>query len=95
MYGKGGPMARHVTCINKTYRMAPHDRIHSIGGPGWKISQTDAIADIQRDRCSYYTSVNGVSVWLIVASHLGHLYVTTAGDGVHPSNLLSLPESPS
>ena len=88
-------MARHVTFINKTYRMAPHDRIHSIGGPGWKISQTDAIAEIQRDRCSYYTSVKGVSVWLVVASHSGNLYLTTAGDGVHPTNLLSLPESPS
>jgi hypothetical protein len=85
-------MSKHVSCINKTHRMDPHDRIHSIGGPGWRITQTQAIADIERDPSSYYVNVSGVSVWVIVADHNGNKYIKTHNDGVHPNNLLSLPE---
>ena len=85
-------MPRHVSCINKTHRMDPHDRIHSIGGPGWRITQTQAIMDIEHDASSYYASVNGVSVWVIVADHNGNKYIKTQNDDLHPNNLLSLPE---
>jgi hypothetical protein len=31
---------------------------------------------------------------VIIATHLGHKYLKTTADGVHPDNLLALPECP-
>jgi Protein of unknown function (DUF3892) len=88
-----------VKCINKTPRQDPHDRIQNIGGTNadgtrWKRSQPNAITDIESGEYKYHVSVGGQSVWVIVASHLGNKYIKTANDGLHPNNLLSLPECP-
>lgn len=87
-------MDRQITCINKTNRSDPHDRIHSVGGSGWKISQQDAIRRIESGQDRFYTSVRGNSVWVIVATHNGNKYLKTQNDGIQPDNLLSLPECP-
>lgn len=91
-------MSVQIMCINKTNRQDPHDRIHSIGGVTggvrWKKSQQQAIQDIELDPKAYYVSVGGVSVWVIVAVHNGNKYIKTQNDGLHPDNLLSLPECP-
>ena len=42
----------------------------------------------------FYTSVNGRSVWVIIAIHNGREYLITEADGYEPNNLLSLPECP-
>ena len=45
--------SRHeVKCVNKTDRQNPHERIKAIGGvnpngTNWKLSQEDAIRDIE------------------------------------------------
>jgi len=87
-----------VFCINKTDRYNPHERIQNIGGYGggtrWKHSQQQAIGFIESGQFMYYVSVGGNSVWVIIAVHNGNKYLKTQNDGVHPDNLLSLPECP-
>jgi hypothetical protein len=88
-----------ISCINKTYRQDPHDRIHSVGGirsdgVRWKRSQEQAIADIESGTYVYYVSRAGRTVDVIVATHNGRKYIKTVADGIHPDNLLALPECP-
>ena len=92
--------ARHqVMCINKTIRMDPHDRIQNIGGANadrtrWKITQPEAILGIESGKWSFYVSAAGRTVEVIVATHNGRKYIRTTADGIHPDNLLALPECP-
>jgi hypothetical protein len=56
-----------VSCINKTDRYDPHDRIRYVrrvnqNGTRWKLSQEDAIAGIESGKWQFYVSVNGKSV---------------------------------
>ena len=85
-------MSKKVTCINKTDRESAHERISHIGGSGWKTSQQTAIANIESGVESYYTLVDGKEADVIVATHNGNKYLKTKADGVHPNNLLALPE---
>ncbi|MEF9605660.1 DUF3892 domain-containing protein, partial [Paracoccus sp. PXZ] len=39
----------------------------------------------------FWTSVNGNSVWVIIATRNGKKYLKTEADGAEPNNLLSLP----
>jgi len=85
-----------ITCIVKTDRMNPHERIKSIGGKdagGWQISVASAISEI-RNGNSFYVIVDGKEVDVIIAEHLGHPYIKTRADGFHPNNLLALPACP-
>ena len=83
-------------CINKRDRMNPHERITHIGGVAggarWKLTQEDAISYINNKTWSFYVSVGGNSVWVIVAEREGRKYLKTQNDGLNPDNLLSLPE---
>jgi hypothetical protein len=85
---------------HKSDRPNAHERILQVGGvnPGgtrWKLSQEQAIAGIEDGRWQFYVSVNGQTVWVIVAvSRYGNKYLKTTADGEHPNNLLSLPECP-
>ncbi len=93
------PASHRVRCINKTHRSSPHERISHIGGIGddgnrWKITQPDAIAGIESGKWHFFVSEGGHTVDVIVAVHAGHKYLKTKNDGLHPDNLLSLPECP-
>jgi hypothetical protein len=90
---------RHeVKCINKNDRFNPHERIKAIGGvnadgSNWKLSQEAAIKGIEAGKWSFYVSVKGKIVNVIIAiSQYGHKYLKTEADGEQPNNLLSLYE---
>jgi len=83
-----------VTCINKRGdHYDPHERISHIGQQGnWKISEDSAIRRIESRADSFYVSVGGKTVEIIVAMHNGRKYLKTQSDGYSPNNLLSLKE---
>jgi hypothetical protein len=88
-----------VMCINKTDRSSPHDRIQNIGGVRtdgvrWKLTVPDAIAEIKAGKYRFFTSVQGKGVWIVIAKNEGREYLKTEADGLHPNNLLALPECP-
>lgn len=83
-----------VTCINKTDRYNPYERIENIGGLNWKHREDDAIAYIENNVYSYYVNRGGYQTNVIVAERSGHKYLKTESDGERPDNLLALPECP-
>lgn len=85
-----------ITCINKSDRHNPHERIRNIGGTesgGWKLTLDQAIAEIRKGN-KFWVHAGGKSVWVEIARHNGHEYLKTEADGDQPNNLLSLPECP-
>jgi hypothetical protein len=89
-----------IKCINKTNRTDPHERISYVGGVNadgtrWKMAEDAAITSVENGTYKFWTQGGGKSVWVIVAkSAAGHKYLKTESDGVHPNNLLALPECP-
>jgi len=87
-----------IQCINKTPRQDPHLRISNVGGTNpdgtrWKLSEDEAIAGMKSGKWTFYVHRPGVpAVNVVIATHLGHEYLKTASDGLHPNNLLALPE---
>lgn len=85
-------MDRQITCINKTNRYDPQERISRVGGSGWRMTQSEVISAIERRTDTFYTLVNSRRANVIVATHNGNKYIKTENDGLHPNNLLELPE---
>ncbi|MEG0139185.1 MAG: DUF3892 domain-containing protein [Citrobacter sp.] len=89
-----------IHCITKSDRQSAHERISRVGGLNdngtrWNLPLDQAIAGAERGEWKFYVSVNGVSVWVVVAvSAAGNKYLKTQNDGEQPNNLLSLPECP-
>ncbi|MEO1122365.1 MAG: DUF3892 domain-containing protein [Pseudomonadota bacterium] len=63
-----------------------------MGGSWGRRLLDDAIRDVELDPHSYYTAVNGRSVWVVVRVRNGRKYLKTEADGANENNLLSLPE---
>lgn len=88
-----------IKCINRMNRPDLHERIQNVGGVNpdgkrWKLSLSEAIAGIESGKWTFYTIGGGKSVKVVIATHNGHKYLKTEADGVHPNNLLALPECP-
>ena len=88
-----------ISCINKRQHQNPHERIQNVGGVNpdgsrWKMSEYQAIAGIKTQKYSFYVSVGGKRVGVIIATHQGREYLKTTADGYEPNNLLSLGECP-
>jgi hypothetical protein len=88
-----------ISCINKSDRFNPHERITHVGGVAatrWKLTQQEAINYIESGEWKFWVQPPGSdSVWVVVVtSRFGHKYLKTTADGEQPNNLLSLPECP-
>lgn len=88
-----------VSCINKSDRYNPHERIKNIGGINadrtrWKFTQAQAIGYIESGTYSFFVSVGGYTTDVIIAVHNGNKYLKTNPDATGKDNLLSLPECP-
>jgi len=87
-----------VSCISKTPRNDPHNRIANLGGIHnnirWKHTEAEAIRNIEHQVHSYHVNRGGGDVEVVIAHHLGNKYLKTVPDGLQPDNLLSLPECP-
>jgi hypothetical protein len=88
-----------IQCVNKRPRQDPHLRISHVGGVNsdgtrWKLTEDDAIAGIRQDKWNFYVRVGGARVDVVIATHDGNPYLKTRPNGLHPDNLLALPECP-
>jgi len=95
------PASVQVLCITKHGdHYDPHERIQGLGGveagKRWWMKESDIIAELEKpssaQRWNFYVSVNGKTVWVIIAAHNGRKYLKTEADGYAPNNLLDLPE---
>ena len=84
---------RKITCINKTNRPNPWERIRRIGGDWGRREQQDAIRDIKTGLHTYYVVRHGREVAVVIGkSRFGNGYLKTETDGENSNNLLALPE---
>src|SRR3546814_14220717 len=84
-----------VTCVNKSDRMNPYERILRIGGGqtilgSWRKTQEEAIREIEAGVNRFYVHVNGKSVWVVVAvSQHGNKYMKPEPAGEQPNKILN------
>ena len=88
-----------IRCISTIQHIDPRERIRAVGGVRkgvvWSITQSAAIALIERDEATFYMQAQGHSIAVVVAmSENGRKYLKTITDPGHPTTLLSLPECP-
>lgn len=90
-----------ITCITKTDRGNPHERISHVGGMNadgkrWRLTQSDAIEGIKLSKYAFYVErpAGHVADVLVARSAHGHDYLKTKNDGEQPDNLLSLDTCP-
>lgn len=86
-----------VSCITKTDRDNPHERISHIGGTYdgtlWKVPIEEAIERIEKGFNKYYVKNEDIEVDItIVESQNGNKYLRTKGDDTEANNLLELPQ---
>ncbi len=94
------PTEKEIRCIRKQDRYSPTERITHVGGVSssgwsWRLTQEEAVSEIERKVSSFFVQVGFNRVDVIVATAAsGRKYLRTKADGEAPNNLLSLPECP-
>jgi hypothetical protein len=88
-----------ISCINKSDRTNPHERILNVGGLNadgtrWQVSEARAIQFIEAGEFSFFVGRGTLQADVVIASRLGKKYLKTVADGERPDNLLALPECP-
>lgn len=94
---------RHqITCVNKTDRFNPWERITHVGGSEWKLTQQEAIDGIESGKWAFVVRrgdhsaasilLNAEVDVIVAVSRFGNKYLKTEADSEEPNNLLSLPE---
>ncbi len=87
-----------VSCVNKTTKSEPDQRILYIGGvyndQRWKHSLHDAIFHMEMTMHSYHIQKEGQRLDMKIAFCNGNKYLKTKSDVLHPESLLGLPECP-
>ena len=88
-----------VSCINKSDRNNPHERILNIGGINnnnvpWKMAQPQAIGYIEKGTYSFFVKAGGKTTDVVIGVHKGNKYLKTNPDATGKDNLLELPECP-
>lgn len=83
-----------VSCITKTDKHDPDERISHIGGElngsYWKVPVSEAIHNMEMGFFTYYVSEQGKEVDITIALHNGNKYLKTQSDTTNANNLLSL-----
>jgi hypothetical protein len=69
----------------------PDRRIDSLGGPAFKTAPIDDVIGWIEGGHTFWVSVGGYRVNVIIGIRNGRKYLTTEGDGFPPNNLLNLP----
>jgi hypothetical protein len=85
---------KQISCINKQNNYNPHEKIINIGGitagERWKYSQAETVAYIERGVYSFFVSVRGFTIDVMVATYMGNKYLKTQADATGKDNLLSV-----
>jgi len=87
-----------VTCINKSDRTNPHERITHIGGghtalTSWRKTQQEAVREIEDRINQFHVGTGLLRVEIDIATGAyGNKYLKTNPDDTQQNNLLSLPE---
>ena len=82
-----------ISCISKTDRTSPHERIRQVGGAGgWRKPADEVIRLIEAGTDTFWVSVDGKRTDVVVDTHNGRKYIRTRPDDHRQNNLLSLPE---
>jgi hypothetical protein len=83
-----------VSCITKTDKNNPHEKISHVGGihkdTFWKVPIDEAIHNIEMGFFIYYVGKNGIEVDLEIATRDGNKYLKTKNDDTEINNLLEL-----
>ncbi len=87
-------MATEITCIVADSD-EPESRIEKIGGPGWKKTESYAIAEAEHFRRRFYIESDSSRVPVVVEEADGRKYLRTDPAVTSENELLSLPPCPS
>lgn len=82
-----------ITCISRTDRTSPRERIRQVGGAnGWRKSTDEVIRLIEAGTDTFWVSAGGDRTDVVVDEHYGRKYIRTEPDDHRQNNLLSLRE---
>ena len=84
---------RVISTVGRAYSRDPLERVASIGGMNadrtrWSLSQTAAIALIERGTDEFFFQVGGERVRVVVLTHGEEKYLQSEREQTHPDELL-------